>query len=68
MIAISATPLANLHLSSRTHNALRRNGIHTIEQLSKLDFDRLMLLKEIGRVLAQEIQDSLSSYQRVNQI
>lgn len=57
------TPLAELGLSARVHNALFRSGIKTIGQLAALPETQLWQTKSIGEAAVKEIQRCLQEYE-----
>ena len=50
------TPIAELGLSNRALNSLARGSIEYVEQLVKIDFERLLKMRNIGIVTANEIK------------
>lgn len=52
---VQDTPIENLDLGSRSYNALRRAGIHTVGALIRLSQKELFELKNIGAVSREEI-------------
>ena len=49
------TPIENLDLSLRAHNALKRAGINTVEELRKLEAAEIEQLRGVGTKIAYEI-------------
>ena len=55
------TPIDDLDLSIRSHNILSRNGVETIEQLTKKTYSSLLLMRNMGKRCANEIQSKLEA-------
>lgn len=55
------TSIDDLDLSIRSHNILSRNGIETIEQLTKKTYSDLLLMRNMGKRCADEIQSKLEA-------
>ncbi|MBC7319333.1 DNA-directed RNA polymerase subunit alpha [bacterium] len=56
------TPIESLGLASRIVNILKRQGIHTVEALSKKTPKELKSIKNIGDKMVQEIEEKLKSF------
>lgn len=56
--------IAELHLSARSYNALRRAGINTIEDLKALDEKSLMRIRGMGRSLVDEALGELAEWEK----
>jgi DNA-directed RNA polymerase alpha subunit/DNA-binding CsgD family transcriptional regulator len=56
------TPLKALHLSTRAYNALRRDGIDTIEQALSLTDEELLDVRNLGSKTLGEIKEKLTNY------
>ena len=54
--AFLSFPIEAMSLSARSHNALRRAGIHTIDTLLSLDRDQLLKIKNLGKKSIEEIE------------
>ena len=52
--------IEELGLSDRARNALRRNGIETVEYLLKLTPRQVLCIRGVGKKLAAEIMSSLA--------
>lgn len=55
------TPIESLGLASRIVNILKRQGIHTVEALSKKTPKELKSIKNIGDKMVQEIEEKLKN-------
>ena len=65
MITQTPTPLSDLRLSNRTHDALHRAGITTIEELQKRTTDELLLtVLNFGIHGAREVEAAIAAYRR----
>lgn len=60
------TPIAKLPLKTPTLNVLRRNGVHSVEQLRAMTWGQLLSLRGVGLTKAQMIRDALSSTQLIH--
>lgn len=56
-------PLFLLKLSTRAHNALRRAGVHTIEDAAHWNRADLLRIKNVGESTAEEILKAIARYQ-----
>lgn len=56
---VSNTPIEELELSVRPYNCLKRNGIHTIEQLLECTEEDLMNMRNFGQKSMEEIKQKL---------
>ena len=56
------TPIAELGLSTRARNALIRGSIEYVEQLVKMEYDRLLMLRNMGVKTAQEVKGKVKDY------
>lgn len=56
------TPLSVLKLSTRAENSLTRRGITSIEQLTELELDELLRIRNMGKTTAKEISDKIKEY------
>ncbi len=54
-------PLAELNLSSRTANALRRAGYETVEDLQRSSEEDLLRVRQFGRKALQEVKEALAA-------
>lgn len=52
--------IKELGLSKRAYNVLTSNGIHSIEQLTSIDWDDVKKLKGAGDVVMEEIRKKIS--------
>lgn len=59
---IDDLPVETLGLSTRAFNGLKRNRIHTINQLCGCSIDDLMKMPLIGKTSVQEILDRLNPF------
>lgn len=57
---VKATPIEVLELSVRPYNCLKRNGIHTLEQLLECSEEDLMNLRNFGQKSMEEIKQKLA--------
>lgn len=57
---VKATPIEVLELSVRPYNCLKRNGIHTLEQLLDCTEEDLMNLRNFGQKSMEEIKQKLA--------
>jgi DNA-directed RNA polymerase subunit alpha len=57
---VKATPIEVLELSVRPYNCLKRNGIHTLEQLLECTEEDLMNLRNFGQKSMEEIKQKLA--------
>lgn len=53
-----------LSLSSGTYNALRRNGIETIDELECMSTNELLRIRTIGETKVREIKEKLAKRER----
>lgn len=60
----SKTDINELGLSNETRNALRRNGVHTAEQLLKMTPGDVLSLRGVGKKNYAEIMDRLLEWYR----
>jgi hypothetical protein len=60
--AAGALPLDSLELSTRTTDALRRDGITTVAQLLQKSEDELLRVPKFGRKSLQEIKELCASH------
>lgn len=60
MRQVKATPIEVLELSVRPYNCLKRNGIHTLEQLLECSEEDLMNLRNFGQKSMEEIKQKLA--------
>ena len=56
------TPIGVLEPSTRIENALKRKGISTVEELSKLSMQEVYYIKDIGKTSLAEIHCKLNVY------
>lgn len=56
------TPLLVLGLDTRSHNALRRGGFHTVEQIRASTLDRLSALRGMGPESLKRVVDAVRIY------
>lgn len=56
------TPIAELGLPIRAYNALKRTGIHTVEQLEEMSMKDVCKIRNIGNGSAYEILISVKKY------
>ncbi|WP_156759918.1 DNA-directed RNA polymerase subunit alpha [Microbacterium karelineae] len=54
-------PIEDLDLSVRSHNSLKRHGIHTVADLVALSEAQLMSIRNLGQKSIDEVKDRLSS-------
>ncbi len=59
---IKATPIEILELTQRPYNCLKRNGIHTIEQLLECTEEDLMNLRNFGQKSMEELKEKLAQH------
>lgn len=52
-------PIEDLNISVRSYNCLRRHGVSTVEELSKLTKEELMRVRNLGRRNYEEILEKL---------
>lgn len=52
---VYSDPIEKVGLSTRSYNALRRNGFHTIEALLSLNYERLSVIRNLGMKSLNEI-------------
>jgi DNA-directed RNA polymerase alpha subunit len=57
-----STPLDELSLNTRAYNALRRDGIETVEQVLRLTDEQLLGVRNLGAKGLAEIKASLAEY------
>ncbi len=55
-----ALPVEELHLALRSHNSLRRDGIHTVGELASRTEQQLLAIDHIGPASVQEIRKKLA--------
>jgi len=55
-----ALPVEELHLALRSHNSLRRDGIHTVGELAAHTEQQLLAIDHIGPASVQEIRQKLA--------
>ena len=55
-------PIEYLDLGVRSYNCLKRNGIHTINDILALSDDELLTLRNMGRKNVDEIKEKLKEY------
>ena len=55
-----ALPVEELHLALRSHNSLRREGIHTIGDLASRTEQQLLAIDQIGPASVEEIRQKLA--------
>src|SRR6266516_944164 len=55
-----ALPVEELHLALRSHNSLRRDGIHTVGELAARTEQQLLAIDHIGPASVQEIRQKLA--------
>ncbi len=53
------TPIEELHLNSRSINALKRSNIFTVEALCKLSSKEILNLRNLGKKSLEEIKEAL---------
>ncbi len=56
-----AQPIDDLHLSLRSYNSLRRQGIHTVGQLASRTREELLAIDNIGPASVEEIRQKLAT-------
>lgn len=61
---LQRAPLSDLNLSTGAHNALRRSGIHYVDQVELLATWQLTEIKGIGERMAQEVVYAVRNLQR----
>lgn len=59
-------PIEELNFSLRTHNCLRRAGIDTVEQLSKMSDDVLMKIRNFGPKCLAEVRTKIAPPRKTN--
>ena len=59
---IKSLPIDRLNLSTRSYNALRRNGISTTSELALLSEEDIFAMKNLGQKSAQEILNKLNDF------
>ena len=55
-----ALPIEELHLALRSHNSLRREGIHTVGDLASRTEQQLLAIDQIGPASVEEIRQKLA--------
>ena len=55
-----ALPVEELHLALRSHNSLRREGIHTVGELAARTEQQLLAIEHIGPASVEEIRQKLA--------
>lgn len=61
-----ATPIKDLHFSTRVHNALHRGGYRYIEQLIAIDdWKKLYMLRNFGEKACDEVVRNIAEWQAV---
>ena len=55
-----ALPVEELHLALRSHNSLRREGIHTVGELASRTEQQLLAIDQIGPASVEEIRQKLA--------
>jgi carbon monoxide dehydrogenase subunit G len=55
-----ALPVEELHLALRSHNSLRRDGIHTVGELASRTEQQLLAIDQIGPASVEEIRQKLA--------
>ena len=55
-----ALPVEELHLALRSHNSLRREGIHTVGDLTSRTEQQLLAIDQIGPASVEEIRQKLA--------
>src|SRR6266699_548294 len=55
-----ALPVGELHLALRSHNSLRRDGIHTVGELAARTEQQLLAMDNIGPASVEEIRQKLA--------
>jgi DNA-directed RNA polymerase subunit alpha len=55
-------PIEDLNLSTRVRNCLLRYGITTIEELIRLSFDDLLLMRNFGAYCARELNEKVKAF------
>ena len=55
-----ALPVEELHLALRSHNSLRREGIHTVGDLASRTEQQLLAIDQIGPASVEEIRQKLA--------
>lgn len=58
-----STPIAELDLSIRSYNCLKRAGINTVEELQELSDDELMNIRNLGRKCVIEVKQKIAEFQ-----
>ena len=58
-----SAPIEELDLSVRSFNCLKRAGVHTVAQLSAMDKDDLMKVRNLGKKNMEEVLHKLQEYQ-----
>jgi uncharacterized protein len=56
-----AQPIDDLHLSLRSYNSLRREGIHTVGELASRTREELLAIDNIGPASVEEIRQKLAT-------
>lgn len=59
---IRSLPIDILNLSTRSYNALKRNGISTTAELALLSEEDIFAMKNLGQKSAQEILNKLNDF------
>lgn len=54
--------LEDMDLSVRAYNCLKRVGVNTLDELSKMDYDELIKIRNLGKGSAYEIMSKLNQY------
>jgi len=54
--AAARTPIENLDMSARTYLTLKRNGIHSVEELRSYSDKALKRLRGVGERVFEEVQ------------
>ena len=62
------TPLEKLDLSVRARKGMKAAGIYTVEQLRDTEQDKLLKLRGIARVTANEISEKLKAFLGENDV
>lgn len=57
--AVARTPIENLDMSTRTYLTLKRNGIHSVEELRSYSDKALKGLRGVGSAVFEEVQIKL---------
>lgn len=54
--------IEDMDFTVRTYSVLKRNGIDTVEQIKRMDYEKITSLKNINRRSVEEIEEKLGIY------